>query len=217
MSSRLSELQRRTLDALGPLELEWTLTGGGALAGFHLGHRVTDDLRLCLHGRSALDEAPRVVEGRLRELGFDVEIITRAPSFVRFRVESGPARVVVDLVAEPVPTIEPPMKIDGVRVDTRHEILVNKLCALVSRSELRDLEDARALVEAGGDLDRALADAPKKDGGFSPMTLVWLLDQLDLSRAPALGFDAARLDRFRAELIARLDPGRPGEGSGATT
>lgn len=37
------------------------------------------------------------------------------------------------------------------------------------------------------------------------MTLAWLLEQLDLSRAPALDFEAARLEQFRDELLDRLD------------
>jgi hypothetical protein len=41
-------------------------------------------------------------------------------------------------------------------------------CRVCAALELRDLEDVRALLESGGDLERALADAPLKDGGFSP-------------------------------------------------
>ena len=95
----------------------------------------------------------------------------------------------------------------GLRIDAAADILVNKLCALVSRSELRDLEDVRALVASGLDLDRALDQAPSKDGGFSPMTLAWLLPQLDLARAAELGLDPVRLESFRERLLAKLDGG----------
>lgn len=70
----------------------------------------------------------------------------------------------------------------GVRVDTHHEILVKKLCAS-SRVRSFGSRRLRALVWAGGDFDRALEHAPKKDGGLSPMTLAWLLDQLSLRPA----------------------------------
>jgi hypothetical protein len=62
-------------------------------------------------------------------------------------------------------------------VDAPHEILVAKLSALLGRSELRDLEDVRALLAAGGDLTGAIADAPRKDAGFSPPMLAWVLEQ----------------------------------------
>jgi hypothetical protein len=36
------------------------------------------------------------------------------------------------------------------------------------------------------------------------MTLAWVLGQLDLSRARALGFDPEVLERVRQELLQRL-------------
>ena len=95
-------------------------------------------------------------------------------------------------------------------VDTPHEVLVNKLCALLHRSELRDLVDIHAQIEKGGDLDRALVDAPKKDGGFSPLTLGWVLGAwpvADAARSAGLASMAEELVRFRDELLARVaDP-----------
>jgi hypothetical protein len=90
-------------------------------------------------------------------------------------------------------------------------ILAEKLCALLERSELRDLIDVDALVPSGENLDVAIADAPRRDRGFSPFTLAWLLRDFDVSvAAKAAGvsaIDAKRLDGFRQELIARLiDP-----------
>jgi hypothetical protein len=44
--SKLTSLQRDVLDAFFQRERGFFLTGGAALAGFHLGHRTTDDLDL---------------------------------------------------------------------------------------------------------------------------------------------------------------------------
>jgi hypothetical protein len=41
--SKLTALQREVLDAFFQRERGFFLTGGAALAGFHLGHRTTDD------------------------------------------------------------------------------------------------------------------------------------------------------------------------------
>ena len=114
--------------------------------------------------------------------------------------------VVIDLVAEPVPTIEPPLAMaPGIHVDTPHEILVNKIAALYSRNAVRDLFDVKCLLEAGGDLGRALRDAPRKDGGVSGPGLAWILEQWDVRKAAMQsGFDAEALDAFRQVLIARL-------------
>jgi hypothetical protein len=189
----------RVLRALAGMEPRWTLTGGGALCGYHLGHRDTRDLDLFFHGRDVLGHLPAEVSLRLRRAGLTVENLETAEAFQRLRVSDGTETVPVDLVAEPVPAIEPPEELEpGVLGDTRHEILVNKLNALYSRWAVRDLIDVRALLEAGGDLALALRDAPRKDGGFSPQSLAWVLDTL-----PRVNL-SPELDAFRAWLVARL-------------
>jgi hypothetical protein len=87
-------------------------------------------------------------------------------------------------------------------------LLVNKLCALLSRSELRDLVDVEALVVHGLSLENAIASAPRKDGGFSPLTIAWVLQNFDVpSLAAATNItdeDSERINRFRVRLIDQL-------------
>ncbi|OFW25931.1 MAG: hypothetical protein A3G21_15335 [Acidobacteria bacterium RIFCSPLOWO2_12_FULL_66_21] len=94
------------------------------------------------------------------------------------------------------------------QADDLNEILVAKLAALLGRVELRDLQDVAALLKAGGDLIAALRDAPKKDAGFSAMTLAWVLESYEpRPLARALGWserEASDIDGFRRELIERL-------------
>lgn len=207
------------LEALAPSVPPWTLTGGGALVGFHLAHRSTRDLDLFLHGRATLEDLAERAAQRLREGGMEVTSLQAGRSLQRFRVAHAGETVLLDLVADPVPFIEAPeprsIGAVSVLVDTPHEILVNKLCALVQRSELRDLVDVRGLLGIGGDFERALRDAPRKDGGFSPLTLAWQLSGLDLSAmGRAEGWkdrDVAALKDFRDDLIERLSRlSRPG-------
>ena len=51
---RLTQMQEKVLVLLAEIEPRWTLTGGGALAAIHLGHRATRDLDLFWHGRAEL-------------------------------------------------------------------------------------------------------------------------------------------------------------------
>jgi hypothetical protein len=193
------------LAALTGFEPAPTLTGGAALAGYHLGHRATADLDLFFHGSDRLGHVPDELALCLRDAGCEVRTVQSGATFHRLSVTWGGETTVVDLVADPVPVVEAPApRHPGILVDTPHEITVNKLGALLSRSELRDLEDLRALVAAGADLDRALADAPIKDGGFSPILLAWTLTQLDLRLAPRLGFDEQALADFAAWLSVKL-------------
>lgn len=211
-SSRLTSLQLRILRALSTLRPAWTLSGGGALVGFYLKHRETRDLDLFWHGTSRLGELPRRARDRLRGDGLDVSDIQTAVSFHQFRVSSGSESCVVDLVADPSVVLEAPHTFDigagEIEVDSPHEILVNKLCALLSRAELRDLVDLQQLLAQGGDLERALRDAPRKDGGFSPLTLAWVLKEMNPTQlARALGMSETEtrvLSDFHVALIERL-------------
>jgi len=210
--SRLSPLQERVLDALEGVAGDWTLTGGAALAGFHTGHRETRDLDLFWRSRSELGDARDEVAARLRAAGFGVEIAQAAPAFARLLVRSVEETLVVDLVAEPVAAVEPAVEVERggrkLRIDSAHEILVNKLCSLIQRSELRDLLDVEALLGHGGDLGRAAADAPRKERGFSPLTLAWVLRELPIEamgRASGLSSEgAARASAFRDGLVDRI-------------
>ncbi len=139
-------------------------------------------------------------------------MLRTTPTFGELRVSDTEQVCIVDLVAEPCESLEAPQRaaIDGaeIAVDSPHEILVNKLTALLGRTELRDLQDVQALLDAGVDLTAALRDAPKKDGGFSPLTLAWVLQSFEIGPlARALGWSrdqAAALDGFRRQLIDRL-------------
>lgn len=212
MRDKLTPLQHRILRLLAGLTPPWTLTGGGALAGVHLGHRTTRDLDLFWRARPGLDYELAEAQARLRADGLAVDVLRTAPMFGELRVTDGDDVCIVDLVAEPFPAIAPPERVTvaGVEilVDSRHEILVSKLTALLGRTEVRDLVDVRALIESGADLVAALRDAPKKDAGFSAVTLAWVLETFEPGPlAAALGWsaeDTARLDAFRRQLVDRL-------------
>ena len=210
-SDKLSALQWRILRVLSPLEPAWTLSGGGALVGFYLKHRETKDLDLFWHGKDDLGDLARKARDLLRADGLDISDLQTARSFHQFRVSLGAESSIVDLVADPSEVLETPRVFDigaPIQVDTPHEILVNKLCALLGRAELRDLVDLRDLIARGGDLERALRDAPRKDGGFSPLTLAWVLKETSPAPAArALGWTEAQvrnLSEFHARLIEEL-------------
>ena len=135
---------------------------------------------------------------RLRAGGLSAERQQTTATFCRLLVGDGVERLPVDLVADQAAQIEEPITVaEGIAVDTAHEILVNKLTAMLGRWAERDLVDVEALIEAGGDLDRALRDAPRKDGGFSPETLAWVLDTTEQA-VPA------DLAAFKVTFIKRL-------------
>ncbi|MBN1944454.1 MAG: nucleotidyl transferase AbiEii/AbiGii toxin family protein [Bradymonadales bacterium] len=211
-TDRLTPLQRGLLQLLADLVPRWTLVGGAALAGIHLGHRTTRDLDLFWRGQERLGDLVSQITERLRMAGLAIAPLQSTPAFCRLRVSDEKEIVVLDLVADPSLPIDEDQEAElgssRILVASSHDILVDKLCSLLGRMEVRDLLDVAALVEHGANLERALADAPSKDGGFSLLTLAWLLRSFDpVVLAPASGIDrqtAERLAGFRDELIARL-------------
>lgn len=211
-TDKLTPLQRRILRALTALTPPWTLTGGGALAGVHLGHRTTRDLDLFWRARPDLGSATNDAQALLRAGGVDVVALRSSPAFAELRVSDGGEVCIVDLVAEPFPAVEPPLSATvgdvTIAVDSMHEILVAKLAALLGRTELRDLIDVDALLKAGADLTAAVRDAPKKDAGFSAVTLAWVLNTFEPAPlARAIGWsetDIGSIEAFRRQLVERL-------------
>ena len=213
---KLDALQLRVLESLAGVEPRFVLSGGAALAGVHLGHRTTRDLDLFWRLREELGDLPGIVEHRLTNSGLSVTSLQTTPSFVRLRIGDGSGIVILDLISEPMDAVDAaePHHVVGkeILVDSTRSILAEKLCALLERSELRDLVDVEALVRSGQNIEIAIADAPKRDHGFSPLTLAWVLRDFDvaaMARTSGHASDAARLESFREELIdTLLDPNR---------
>lgn len=208
MAGRLTELQRRVLALLAPVRPAWTLTGGAALAEWHLQHRTTRDLDLFWHGLRTFDREPADCIRTLLDAGLRVEVSQRSPAFVQLRVADSDEQVMVDLVAEPVARSSPPQSVTTtggpILIDSAQEILANKLGALLHRAELRDLIDIRGLLAKGLDLDTALRHAAQKDLGFSPLIVAHLLHGFPVERlAVSAGIsptDAAELASFARRL-----------------
>ncbi len=205
-NNKLSALQQDFLNAFFQREDRFFLTGGAALVGFYLGHRETHDLDLFTL-EDAMTEGMAAVAEVARELGGTLEAIQTSPDFRRVLLRREAKAIVIDLVRERVVQLAPDKPlINGIRVDPPQEILANKLCALLSRSEIRDLVDVRALELAGHRVEDALAAAAAKDSGLTPAQLGWVLSQLELGDdlIPPGGVSAEELRRYLSELIARL-------------
>ena len=179
-TSKLSRFQHEVLDTFFRREQRFFLTGGAALAGFHLGHRTTEDLDLfalenhLAAGRAALQQVAD-------ELGATVENIFGSPEFHRSLLRRSSEGVLVDLVFErSLQGVHPKLRFGDVLVDPPQEILANKLCTLLSRAEVRDLVDVMTLDQAGYRIEDALSLAQRKDGGLTPSQLAWVLSQITI-------------------------------------
>lgn len=204
--AKLNNLQNDFLREFFGRENRFYLTGGAALVGFYLGHRETNDLDLFTL-ENEIENGFAIAGDVARALGASVEAIQTAPDFRRLLVKRGDEAIVIDLVREYVFQLEPEKReIGGIRIDSPEEILANKLCALLSRSEIRDLVDVRELERAGFNLENALSIAQQKDTGLTPAQLAWVLNQIKLGDdlIPPGNVSVVELQGYVHDLISRL-------------
>lgn len=119
----------------------------------------------------------------------------------------GGKAIVVDLIKEYVYQTDPDKPvINGVRVDTPEGILANKLSALLSRSEIRDLVDIRELERGGFLMEDALPAAAKEDSGLTAAQLAWVLSQIRFGDDIDLpgNVSSSELRSYLQNLIDRL-------------
>ena len=206
-ADRLTRLQRDVLRAFFVREHDFYLTGGAALAGYHLHHRTTDDLDLFTPDAAAFERGRFVLESVASEVGAGFEVRQDTPLFRRCVLTRSDGGLVVDLVHDRLSgsSAERP-EVDGVRVDRAETILANKLTTVLGRAEERDLVDLLFLERAGLRIEDALDAALAKDGGCTPATLAWILSEISIPEAARLpaGVDAPTLSAFVDNLVKRL-------------
>lgn len=182
------------------------LSGGGALA-VHFRHRRSLDLDLFVQEESAfrallasLPAVARAVDGR-------VETLMDAPAFRRaLLVGPGGEAVRLDIVWDASLSAHP-LESRGLHIDPPEEILVNKICAILGRSEPRDLVDLLVLERAGHRVLDALEAAKSRDAGLTPAGLAWAIGQVPLDRLPEgllMPLTLDELRRFRDRLVEAL-------------
>ncbi len=184
--SVLTLLQRDFLSSFfaQPAAQAFVLTGGTALAAFHLLHRLSDDIDL--FAVAPLSDA-ELKHSEVLEFGFQAaqdagvaigaKIEGRAPSVhfhQLFLTRGDEPRLKIDLVRDPGPQFSEPLTVEGVRVDSSLNIGVNKVTAL-SRLAARDYVDLFFLVKAGFQFDELLERAKQKDRGLEEFYLTMAL------------------------------------------
>lgn len=205
--SKLSPLQADVLDAFFQRERGFFLTGGAALAGFHLGHRTTDDLDLFTRHDLAFERGRFVLADVAAALGGELQVRQDAPGFKRVVLTRSGEGLVIDLVKDAGPQLHlEKLERGHIVIDPADEILANKLTALVGRAEERDLIDVMFLERAGYSVEAGLPAALAKDGGCTPATLAWLLSEITIPDGVVLpaGVAPAELREYVSKLIDRL-------------
>ena len=176
----LTPLQRTVLDAVFAEEVfaqSFYLTGGTALAAFHLFHRYSDDLDLFTNDRS-LELVWPTLQGRLPALGLTVE--SRTPQFIRLRHPEG---LRVDVVHDVPFRVGIPVRQGAWLIDSLDNITLNKVAAIQGRLDVKDYVDLYLLLK---DHPRRiltwLVQAKQKDASIEPFLWSRLIGDVETFR-----------------------------------
>jgi predicted nucleotidyltransferase component of viral defense system len=195
---------------------DFFLTGGTALAAFHLYHRLSLDLDLFTLDDLALQEASVLVPQLAVDLGCRIGRARRTEHFCQFLLEAETGQPLqVDLVRDFGPQYGQRRKEGDIVIDSIENIGANKLTAILSRTEPKDFSDLYFILHAGYDFDDLLAKAQEKDLGLRPFFLAGALRQVRQLRhlpitTPPIA--SSELQAFFLALADRLlDELRPSE------
>lgn len=181
----LTPLQQTVLEQFFAYDVgqHFFLTGGTALAGFYLGHRLSDDLDLfTLEDRTF--EGLEAELGRLaRETHASAATQISTPAYRQVMLTTGNGdRLRLDFVRDIPVQFGERCRVSGVIVDSLLNIAVNKVTAVFGRADIKDFVDLYFLLSQGFDLDALFRLAAEKDRGFTPFYFVTMLRQIHKAR-----------------------------------
>ncbi len=222
MNSLLTPLQAAFLRAFfaAPIGRSFFLTGGTALAAFHLHHRLSNDLDLFTLDDAALEASTRPLEEIAVGIGCALQR-TRVTQYFHQLLLTHPQHEVplkVDLVRDFGPQYGERFVRDGITVDSLDNIAVNKIVAIFGRADIKDFVDLYFILQMGYDFDTLFARAREKDAGLTEFYFVGMLRQVErFTHLPKMikPLDLETLRAFYAKmarhLMSRLKPeGRAG-------
>lgn len=206
----LTPLQATVLERFFATEVgqQFYLTGGTALAAFHLHHRMSIDLDLFTLDDLALREADFLLPKLAADAGCRLGSARRTEHYREVFFEPPAADPLkIDLVRDFGPQYGEHLRVNQVIVDSIENIGANKLTAILGRTEPKDFVDLYFILRAGYDFDDLVAKAQTKDLGLHPFYLAGSLRQVrNFRRLPVTAppLTTSELQQFILALADQL-------------
>ena len=218
MDTILSPLQKAFLQAFFavPVGQRFFLTGGTALAAFHLQHRLSDDLDLFTLDDEALEAMGSPLDTIAAALGCTLRRTRVSQYFQQLFLSHAQLEVPlkIDMVRDFGPQYGERLVQDGIIVDSLDNIAANKIVAIFGRAAIKDFVDLYFILQEGYELDQLFEMAREKDLGLTKFYFVGMLRQISRhTRLPAMlkPLELETLQAFYSEMTYRLmrdlDPG----------
>jgi len=216
MSQILNPLQSDLLTAFFTLPSadQFVLTGGTALAGFYLHHRLSEDLDLFTLDRESFEQVSPAVRSLAGGIGATCDDRRLSPHLHQAYFARNTEQVKLDIVLDVGPWFGTPLNIGNTYIDALENIAANKLVALFGRATPRDFVDLYFILNETRLALYDLVDmAKEKDTGLHEFylagwihqeapklqTLPTMVKPLDIETLRQFGEDLARQIVLRAK------------------
>lgn len=158
----LTTHQKKFLHAFGGSRLKdiFRLSGGTALSAFYLEHRLSEDLDFFSSERIPF----YVIEEFLKTLNF-IDEIFMTKHFERniFNLKLGGNNILkVEFTYYPLKNIQKAVLVESLQIDSFIDIVVNKLCAIADRIDVKDYVDVYLSIKNNEMFLRELIDFAEK-------------------------------------------------------
>jgi len=212
-TEKLYPFQDEVLKIVSQLESGFYLTGGTAASRGYLNHRYSDDLDFFVNDAPEFTLwADRAIQALSATGGWDLEIVSRYERFVRLnliRHDLGMKLEFINDVPSRVGQVSLHPSLGA--LDSAENILANKLTALISREEPKDLADVWGFCcRMNLSIEQAITGAQGKAAGIFPADLSRVLlsaskEDFDLIRwidpRPSIGDFIRNLHQLGERLI----------------
>lgn len=156
------------------------LTGGTALSRGYYKHRYSDDLDYFVNYHSNFQIIAGLIIEKLMNRFSDLEIDYRGEFF--YRIFVGTERLKIELVNDVPSHIGSLFNHPTLgAIDSKENILANKITAVVNRSLPKDVADIYFLLKDGLSIKQSLLDANSKAAGISPLFVAKIFAEFDYS------------------------------------
>ena len=166
---KLYKLQDKVLDIVFETEKIFYLTGGTCLSRFYIEKRYSDDLDLFANSEPRFNLAVKNVKtALLKHFGVNTEVDGK--DFIRLKIND---LLQVDLVNDRVFYFgEPIFQENGLIIDNIENILSNKITAVISRDNPKDIFDIYLISKYYSFKWENILEAAHKKAGFENSDLI---------------------------------------------
>ncbi|MCB2160531.1 nucleotidyl transferase AbiEii/AbiGii toxin family protein [bacterium] len=197
-------LQDQVAAIINDVETSFYLTGGTALSRGYLNHRFSDDLDFFVNDDPSFNlYLDRIINQLISIPMLKPDVVMRAERYAQLAIENGTVLLKLEFVNDV------PSHIGAIvnhpilgRLDSAENILANKVTAILSREEPKDLADIWGICsKLTLSLQQAITNAEGKAAGIFPADLARvLLSATKLDWEVINWIDAPKAESFVSDL-----------------